>query len=100
METSGLIAGINRLIAGATPSTSSPPAALTAIATFRANTATSPWTLLRTSVANRLEELVLDPTKVKQGALGTCGPAAFLRCWISEDPVGFVDFADDALRQR
>lgn len=59
----------------------------------RASTATSPWTLDRTAMLDRLEELVNDPSKVDQDGLNLCGPAAFLRLWIARDPLAVVKLA-------
>ena len=93
MDTSGLVAAINKLVEGTGPATSTQKAALAEVAKFQGGTATSPWKIDRARVSFRLEDLVKNPSKVQQGALGTCGPAAFLRCWIPEDPLGFVKFA-------
>src|SRR5215216_2246788 len=95
MDTSALVAAINQWIEGAGPSVSAQKDALDEVSKFRARTVTSPWKLDRDRVAFRLEALVKDPKQVRQGALGTCGPAAFLRCWIPEDPLGFVKFAGE-----
>jgi hypothetical protein len=95
MDTSWLVAGINQLIEGAWPPRSHKQAALAEINNFRKRTTTSPWKLDRELVALRLETLVGDARKVRQGALGTCGPAAFLRSWIPEDPLAFVKFAGE-----
>jgi hypothetical protein len=95
MITSALVAAINRFIEGAAPSTSTQKDALDEVLKFRARTTTSPWKIDRARVSFRLEELVKDPSSVQQGACGTCGPAAFLRCWIPEDPLGFVKFAGE-----
>ena len=61
---------------------------------FENETATSAWTGLgRSDVADRLRELVDTPAKVNQGALGLCGPAAFMYCFLCRDPVRFVETA-------
>jgi len=43
---------------------------------------------------DRLEQIVQDPCKVRQGCLNLCGPAAFVSMWISRDPVSFRRFAE------
>ena len=52
------------------------------------------WVSLdRSTVAQRLSEIVADPRKVQQGALNLCGPAAFFSQWTKRDPVAFATFA-------
>lgn len=70
------------------------PLALAAINTFRAATTPGAWTKLdRAATADRLIELVNDPDKVNQGAIGVCGPAVFFNVWIEADPLAFVKYA-------
>lgn len=95
MNTSGLVAAINQLLAGAVPVRSTKAAALAEIANFNERTTPSPWKLDRSLMTMRLQSLVDDPRKVRQGAIGSCGPAAFLRCWIAEDPLAFAKFATE-----
>ncbi len=69
-------------------------AAKAIVATFRANTAASPWTSLdRAGVADRLNDLIDNPRLVQQGALNLCGPAVFFCTWAGRDPVAFATFA-------
>jgi hypothetical protein len=71
-------------------------AARNLLATFAADTKPPAWPgLPRAEVADRLLQLVTDPSKVQQGRLGVCGPAAFVRCWAARDPAQFVQFAID-----
>jgi hypothetical protein len=99
VDTRPFVAAINQLLEGASPPLSTKEDAHKAVTAFRASTATSPWKIMsdpvlaREAVASGLDSLVEEPRKVRQGALGTCGPAAFLRCWIADDPLGFVKFA-------
>lgn len=67
--------------------------ALAHIATARASKATSPWKIDRTTLLNRLEELVNNPSLVDQANLNLCGPAAFLCVWMARDPLAAATFA-------
>lgn len=61
---------------------------------FAARSDVSPWTSLdRSDVADRLQELVVSPRSVQQGALNLCGPATFMCMWTARDPVGFATYA-------
>jgi hypothetical protein len=51
------------------------------------------WVINKNVLFDRLKELVLEPSKVDQGSIGFCGPAAFFRIWIEIEPSAFVDFA-------
>ena len=66
---------------------------LQAISLFRQRTSASPWALDRGQVADRLLELIEYPDSLQQGAIGLCGPAAFLRAWILNDHLAVVQFA-------
>jgi hypothetical protein len=79
-------------------STSSAAGAHSLVAAFRAGaTAAAPapaaWRLDRAAVADRLDELIDQPTRVRQGRLNLCGPAAVLSLWFGRDPVGTVEYA-------
>lgn len=47
----------------------------------------------RVKVADRLTELVNEPTKIQQGSLNLCGPAAFFELLIKRDTLAFVQYA-------
>jgi hypothetical protein len=64
-----------------------------AIAGLRARTTASPWRIDRGDLADRLDELVGHPGRVRQDALNLCGPAALLRVWLAEDPLAVARFA-------
>lgn len=66
---------------------------LQAISQFRHTPTPSPWALNRAQVADRLLELVEHPDSLSQGAIGLCGPAAFLRAWLRNDHLAVVRFA-------
>lgn len=63
------------------------------ISDFRKRTTSSPWKLDRIHVADRLQEILNDPDSIQQGALGFCGPAAFLWEWVLRDHLAVVEFA-------
>lgn len=67
--------------------------ALTRLAHYRNSIAMSAWQISRTDLFDRLEELILEPSKVDQGSIGYCGPAAFFRVWIEIEPTAFLEFA-------
>jgi len=68
-------------------------AALKKIAKFREQVSRSAWRLDRDAVFARLATLVGNPSLVDQNGLNLCGPAAFLRVWLENDPCAVVDFA-------
>src|SRR5258707_2344324 len=78
-------------------STSSAAAAHGLVAAFRAgDPLTLPptaWRLDRATVADRLDELIANPTLVRQGTLNLCGPAAMFAVWFARDPVAAVAYA-------
>jgi hypothetical protein len=51
------------------------------------------WRLDRAVIADRLDELIEEPTRVRQGRLNLCGPAALVSLWFARDPVGAVEYA-------
>ncbi len=53
----------------------------------------SPWPLDRTAVADRLDELVAEPGRIRQGTLNLCGPAAVFKVWLERDPVAAATYA-------
>lgn len=67
--------------------------ALARLAHYRSSLASSAWQLNQADVLDRLEELILEPSKVYQGSIGYCGPAAFFRIWIEIEPTAFLEFA-------
>lgn len=66
--------------------------ALQLVTDFRNRTSDPKFIVDKTKFATRMEELIDDPTKVDQADLFLCGPAAFLRVWIGNDPVGFAKY--------
>jgi hypothetical protein len=54
---------------------------------------TSPWRLDRSAIADRLDELVADPGRIRQGKLNLCGPAAVFKVWLERDPVAAATYA-------
>jgi von Willebrand factor type D domain len=69
------------------------------VKTFRQNAAKSPWNVNQTTdrraVADRLDQLVDQPTLLNQGFLSLCGPAAFFYIWFRNDPVAATRFATE-----
>lgn len=63
------------------------------VAALRAGNGVSPWLLDRTAVADRLDELVADPGRIRQGTLNLCGPAAVFKVWLERDPVAVATYA-------
>ncbi len=79
-------------------STASADGAHALVAAFRAGGSDGlpgAWRLDRAAVADRLDELITEPTRVRQGRLNLCGPAAVLALWFARDPVGAVGYAID-----
>jgi hypothetical protein len=77
-------------------STASAAGAHELVAAFRAGGSGSravAWQLDRSAVADRLDELIAKPTRLRQGRLNLCGPAAVLSLWFARDPVGAVGYA-------
>ena len=77
-------------------STASAAGAHALVAAFRAGDsdgAPAAWQLDRTAIADRLDELIADPARVRQGRLNLCGAAAVLSLWFARDPVGAVRYA-------
>ncbi len=77
-------------------STGSAAAATALVAAFRSgdgSAAPGAWDLDRDAIADRLEELVVDPTRIRQGRLNLCGPAAVISIWFARDPAGAVRYA-------
>ncbi|MFT3785441.1 MAG: hypothetical protein QM770_04660 [Tepidisphaeraceae bacterium] len=64
--------------------------ALQAVDTFAAQMTNSPWKLKRDAVADRLRDIVNDPTLVQQGNINCCGPAAFFTLWAERDPLAMA----------
>lgn len=60
---------------------------------FRARGDGGGFTPGRAEVADRLVQLIQNPTLVDQASLNLCGPAAFHRVWIARDPVAFARYA-------
>jgi von Willebrand factor type D domain len=69
------------------------------VTTFRQKTAKSPWNFDQTNdrgrVADRLTQLIDQPTLLNQGFLNLCGPAAFFYIWFRNDPVAATRFATE-----
>jgi hypothetical protein len=59
----------------------------------------SPWRLPAPAVRSRLHELVDRPTRLRQGPLNLCGPAAVCLLWLRRDPVAAVRFASELFAQ-
>jgi hypothetical protein len=79
-------------------STGSAAAATALVAAFRSGDgvgASGAWELDRDAIADRLEELVVDPTRIRQGRLNLCGPAAVMSIWFTRDPAGAVQYATE-----
>ena len=77
-------------------STRSAEGAHALVAAFRSDEPAGPpvaWRLDRAVVADRLDELITEPTRVRQGRLNLCGPAALVSLWFARDPVGAVEYA-------
>jgi len=53
----------------------------------------------RQMFADRLMELVGDPKKFDQRGLNACGSAAFFNVWLTQDPVGAVNFATELFKR-
>jgi hypothetical protein len=51
------------------------------------------WNLKRDLLADRLLEIIENPDIIRQGSLGLCGAAAFLRIWAQRDPWAVVCFS-------
>lgn len=67
--------------------------ALGRLAHYRSSISASAWQINQTDLFNRLEELILEPSKMYQGSIGYCGPAAFFRIWVEIEPTAFLEFA-------
>jgi hypothetical protein len=63
------------------------------VAALRTGGGVIPWRLDRFAVTDRLHELVADPTRLRQGGLNLCGPAALCKVWLERDPVAAVTYA-------
>jgi hypothetical protein len=63
------------------------------VAEFADRTGAAAWCLERSTVADRLHELIDHPDLVRQGSLNLCGPAALFAVWLRRDPVAAVTFA-------
>lgn len=64
------------------------------VTAFRGSAASSPWmSLSRSTVADRVDQLIDEPGDFYQGNLNLCGPAAFLAVWTKRDPLAFAQFA-------
>jgi hypothetical protein len=63
------------------------------VATLRAGGGASAWRLDRAAIADRLDELVADPGRIRQGTLNLCGPAAVFKVWLERDPVAAATYA-------
>src|SRR5262245_61956436 len=77
-------------------STSSAGRAHALVAAFRTGVSgemPAAWRLDRSAVADRLDELIDEPTRVRQGRLNLCGPAAVVSLWLARDPYGAAQFA-------
>ena len=62
------------------------------VAALRSGGGASPWRLDRAAVADRLDELVAEPGRIRQGKLNLCGPASVLKVWFERDPVAAVTY--------
>jgi len=62
------------------------------VAALRAAEGTSPWRLDRAAVADRLDELIADPGRIRQGNTNLCGPASLFKVWLERDPVAAVTY--------
>jgi hypothetical protein len=63
---------------------------------FEAREGPGVWTFLhRTAVAQQMQDRIDEPNLVNQGGVGLCGPAAFLRDLIIEDPVLYAIIGRD-----
>ncbi len=51
------------------------------------------WRLDRAAVVDRLHELIADPSRVRQGRMNLCGPAAVFAVWFAHDPVAAATYA-------
>jgi hypothetical protein len=61
---------------------------------FGARTGSGAWPHLdRKQVASDIRRLAISPDTLRQGALGLCGPAAFVNAWTRAAPVEFARFA-------
>ena len=56
------------------------------------------WDLDRAAVADRVDELIAHPRRLRQGRLNLCGPAALVSLWLARDPVGVARYALDLYR--
>jgi len=63
------------------------------VAAFAAEDGPAAWRLERSVVARRLDELVDEPDRIRQGNLNLCGPAALFVVWLRADPVAAMEFA-------
>jgi hypothetical protein len=63
------------------------------VAVFSTGEGPGAWRLDRRVVADRLHELVDNPSAVRQGKLNLCGPAAVFTMWLRHDPVAAVTYA-------
>jgi hypothetical protein len=66
--------------------------ALRLVTEFRNRTSDAKFIVGKDAFATDLERLINNPSTVDQKDLFLCGPAAFLRVWIQNDPVGFTKY--------
>lgn len=64
-----------------------------AINDFKNRETNGAWKLKRDLFADRLLDIIQNPDEIKQGSLGLCGSAAFLRIWAQRDRWAVVHFA-------
>src|SRR5215510_688816 len=60
---------------------------------FAGGTGGGAWRLERSTVAERLHELIDHPDLIRQGRLNLCGPAAVYAVWLRRDPAAVAAFA-------
>lgn len=66
--------------------------ALRLVTDFRNRTSNAQFLVGKDAFATDLERLINNPATVDQKDLFLCGPAAFLRVWLQNDPVGFAKY--------
>jgi hypothetical protein len=66
--------------------------ALRLVTDFRNRTSNAQFLVGKDAFATDLERLINNPATVDQKDLFLCGPAAFLRVWVQNDPVGFAKY--------
>lgn len=67
--------------------------ALARLAHYRSSVTNSAWQINKNDLFNRLDEIIQEPSKIYQGSVGYCGPAAFFRIWVEIEPTAFLEFA-------